>query len=425
MEDIAGVLAALTQGTLTAIAAGSATAGSYPFKTQRSGAQDAYYGTEILITSGTVAVPNPNGIAAHAPSTGVFTPALNWSTTPDATATFDIFRRGLTRALLLRNINLALRELRYVDLMPVTLIPDGDAEVNDTNDWTARNSATLAKITNGAYRGSRSLQVTGHAATANGAAESVATAVNPSNEETEFIYCVLMAPNASDEATVIPYDVTNSVAIVTKTHDKQGPVFINGTFTIPATCESFAMRLGVSAAADVATFDDIIVLPSGGREVPLDFRNAPFFDGQARALYEMIPSGEPVGGLYGCTWRQVPSTQWHLLPNFGNSGSTSAQPYRLFTPPIQYPLYLEISRAFATLSADSDTTSIDREWIRVAATVRVLEELSASSPAIVTQEWKEIKTQAKKRLAVLNQKFMPRPVLKVGGVGFNTPAFPF
>ena len=133
IEEVARRLQALRQGTLTGSGATSLTVNNDPkFRSNRSNADQAsgYAGAEFMSTSGTAPVPNPNGISAHVWSTGVMTPAIDFTTTPASTSTFDLFLRGITREMLVAALNKALRDMRYADRVPLSYVDDADMEAS-------------------------------------------------------------------------------------------------------------------------------------------------------------------------------------------------------------------------------------------------------------------------------------------------------
>ena len=364
MEDLAGALGALIQGTLTASAVGSLTVGNDPaFRSNRSNLDSGagYAGAEILVTSGTTPVPNPNGIGLHTWSTGVLDPAIDYTTAPDATAAFDLFTRGITRALLLRAINNALRNRRYLTLVPLTLVADGDMEANNTTSWPATNSTITKVTTEEQGRGNRVLRVL--ATSAVGQSRSVDLEVDPTYQSQFYLGARVRADIGT--AKLIAWDLTNGAEIKAESWTSRGWGRINFTFDLPATCELIEIRLESTANADDTYWDDVQLLRLGSKELPCPS----WIEDESQVRRVLTSRDEDSLDMD----EYVDAFWWDMLPDESNPN----QLFRIsIEPGVSGPVFIRASRAYDTLSANTDTTYMHREWLKWTARYELLVELS-------------------------------------------------
>src|SRR3990167_2544175 len=367
VEAVADNIGAREPGTLTAAAAGSVTAANYPFKTQRTNASaKTYEGDEIYTTSGTAAVLNPQQIAVYAPSTGVFTPGITYTTAPSSTATFDIFTKGVRLLWIQNAINMALRKIRYWSLYPITLVADGNMESSGTTSWTA-TTATLTKVTNSNVpRGARALRVAN--SSANGQAQSgtlQSAPLTPSDSDYggggRDYYCHAWCRADVGTGVLVAYDVTNSATIESQnwTNEKWG--VIDFTFTVPATCEEFAIVLrGTESTADIY-WTNVICHRLGSTEV---------------ALPDWVTHSEFIRKVFMGRYNlglpdELKLDEIHATSDADMANANSLFQLNIHSPMTSHPYWYLGSRPFDALSLDADTTTADREWLEAAGTMEL------------------------------------------------------
>lgn len=338
----------LTAATTTLLTIGAGNSARY-FKSGRTDESDRYIeGVEVYVTSGTVPVPNPNGIAATDISIGTLTPSVTYGTAPDATATFDVYLRDVRSRDLRDAVNQLLRGTFYETMVPLTQVVDGDMESSATSDWTASN-ATHSKVTgaNTLYHGARASRVL--ATAASGYIQSTTILVDPTNAPTWFVRAVVRADIGT--ARLIPYDVTNSANITTEDWTNRGWGVIEITFTLPATCEALAFRLQSVADADDTMWDRLIAHPQNAREVNLpDWLVSPR---HVRGVFQGVGSDIRPDRT---TWQEVP---FEILPDMANPN----RQWRLVVPDglSGRPIVFQAIRPHGALAVDADTTFLDRE----------------------------------------------------------------
>ena len=380
VEAVVNNVGALEQGTLTASAAGTLTSATYPFKTQRTNASTkTYEGQEIYITSGT-AVLNPQQIAAYVASTGAFTPGINYTSVPSSTATFDILMDGIRLLWVQNAVNVALRRMRFWSLYPLTLVTDGNMESSATSSYTATNTS-MTKVTNANVpRGARALRCANSSASGQTQSATI-TAAPVASTDGDYggggrdYYLHAWCKADVSIGTLIAYDVTNSAEIDSQTWDNRGWGVIDFTFTLPATCEAFAIILrGTSASADIY-WTNIVCHRIGSHEMTL-----PDWTIHPEHVRNVYSSWYNLGLPDELTLSEVLATPKADMGNANNLLRLN------FTSPMQSrPYWFLGSRPFDALSADSDTTTADREWVEAAATMELCKYMKLKYPK--DEEW--------------------------------------
>jgi len=393
IEECARRIQALRQGTLTAASATALTANNSPaFRTNRTNADQAggYAGAEFMSTSGTAPAPNPNGVSAHVWSTGVLTPAIDFTITPGSTSTFDLFLRGVTRTMLLDALNKAFRDMRYTDRIPLSYVDDADMEASGVTAWTD-SGATSTKVAG--RNGRQALRVTNV-----GAGDFTRTAsldVDPTYANQWLIACYVRA--ATGTARLIAYDATNSANIDTEDWTMRGWGFIWMVISLPTTCELLQVRLSGVAAPDITDWDDLTVLPIGATDI---FLPAFVEDRQQlrRVWRRQLNNQAETPGFRPYYW-------YDILPNQSSQGVSpdfAPSPYRLeIKPGVNAPIYIDVDRPYPSVSANTDTTFGSRNWIEQVTLVNLLTDLS-SRPGQEVTTWKARLAEEQKRLYRMN-----------------------
>lgn len=366
---------------------------SWPFKNASANANNnKYLNDEQKVTSGTTNLGALRGIITYDPATGKFTPSSVW---PAAitTETFDIYKREVRYNDIKSAINQALRERRYEGLWPLTLIPDGDFEASSTSAWGTAVNATFTKVATAGnlLRGAQAGRILNTGA--NGYLPSAAMMVVPSDS----YYLEAKVRAAVGTAKLIAWDNTNSAEITSETWANQGWGKISYTFTLPSTCESLVIRPGGVGASDDSYWDDVILRRTGAREVALpDWIVDP---GQVLDLYCASGGGSDVfdEDLYQLK-------HYNILPDAGNPLNM----YKIapFTG-VSGPLWIRARKAYAELSADTDTTIMPANWLTTAATYQLLERLVNRHPGQEAVAWKIEQNKWAERTVRLDRHYMP------------------
>ena len=381
------MLGAYESGSLTAATTTLLTSATYPYKTNLTNAEvNTYKGCELYVTSGTAPVPNPVAITTYSPSAGTFVPSIDYTTSPGATATFDIYKKGIRLSEIKNAVNAALRDLRYPTIIPLSLLADADCDESGVTSWGTAVNATASKVTSSGnlLRGMRALRVLNSAA--NGYLPSAAKVV----ETSHTYYVQARVGAASGTAKLIAYDATNSAEIDSDTWDETDWGTIYFSISIPSTCKSLTLRLsGVEATADIY-WDDVILLKANDYEFALpDWVTK---ESYIQRVVAASQSEEARSDQYS-DW-----PWWRLYPDLSNPLAA----YKLaISPGISRPLWIWASRPFAVLSADTDTTFSDRNLVELASCVKLLDVLMDRAPSEETKIWKEERRKKGKELAAL------------------------
>ena len=375
MADSLGLRA---NGTLTAATDSLLTAANYPFKTGRSLASDQKYeGAEIYLTGDLQSrTPNPNGVAAYDASDGTFTPSVTYSGAPTGTSTFDLYLRGVSVTEIKRAVNNALRKHSYKTLSPMTLVTDGDMGTAGVGSWTASN-ATLSKITSSGNTviGSQSLRVL--ATSASGHAQSTTIPVDPSYSGNFNLSAFVRAVTGT--ARLIAYDVTNAAIIDSRDWTSSGWGYLSFNFTLPATCESLAIILRSVANADDSYWGPVILFREGANRFPVpDWLTEPEqFLGLSKLGHEDYPFDMDI-------LPRVPVTEARFVSDQSNPNSAG---FISFAHGMHEPYFIRARRPFSELSADTDTTFMNREYLELAASVELLYQLKNRPASAYTAQW--------------------------------------
>lgn len=396
VQAVADELSLRRSGAFTTTTTSALTAANYPYKNNRTNADDSIYvGDEIYVTSGTVPDINPNGISAYAPSTGVFTPSITYTTKPDVTANFDIYLRGVGINDIKNAVNEAIRKRYFRTYWPVTMLDDGDMRSSATSSYTASN-ATLSKVTTSGnvMYGPRSLRVLSTSGA--GYAYQRINVPDPANFTQWYIQALVRADVGT--ATLTVYDVTNGATITSETWDKIGWGIVNFEFQIPSGCEVIEIRLGTSATNDDTYWNYVMVYPQGMQSIALP----DWFDreGQVQQVFR-LPVTDP---LQPDHYLARPVMWWKLRPTQENANSA----FRLqFYPVSSGSMWVEAFKPYDALSADSDTTLMDRTWVELASSVELLARLIRRPPTTNTDNWKQQYITRVPRLRRLDDMRMP------------------
>lgn len=399
IHGVADALSLRSNGTTTTSTTTNAVyCASYPYKTNRTNADDSLYtGGEIYVTSGTVPTPNPNGISAYAPSTGVFTPSVDYSVAPDVGATFDIYLRDVSVTEIRAAVIEAMRKRMYRAFWPVTIIPDGDMSYGTASTyWTASN-ATHSRVTTAAnlVYGPRSSRVL-----ATSAGGYIVNATNIGVDSANFPHYYIQALCRADVGTarLTVYDVTNGATIKSEDWTSDGWGVVAFEFDCPSGCEEIQVRLTSVANNDDTYWNYVMLLPVGAEEIPLpDWVTQ---EGQIQMVWH-TPISEPVRPMEP-NKRPV---MWFKI-RYDEANPNSA--YKLsFYPGANGGLWAQVYRPFDALSADTDTTFMDRNWVELAAQVELLARLSKRPLSENTEEWKRQYFQKLPKLRRMDAMKMP------------------
>ena len=336
-----------------------------------------------------------------APATGTFTvpTAYAWGTGPANTDTFEL--HGILHPTTIKEaVNRALRKMHHLYTFPLTLVPDGTMdEVTNTANWTASN-ASLAKTTTQAQvlHGTRALSVT--ASSANGYAQSDAIAV----EENKEYYAATFFKGVAAATTpkLVAYDVTGSAEIDSETWTTGGDGGIQFAFTTPSSCRSVKLRLQVVENSKVVYFDNAILLASERRLYPLpSFVLNP--EAELQEIYRLKNDRFTYHDVYLVhDWEVFNDITGQTQYNVRLPDGTTTQPY-----------WVQMWRRFDELSADSDASTADLDWVSAGALMECYKLLRAEAPSADVGAWEDRLNAARSDFRSKNRRFVPRKAIRV------------
>ena len=249
-----------------------------------------------------------------------------------------------------------LRLLQRQVLLPVSAFADGDMESSATSDYSA-TTATLSKITTAVnvLHGARSLRVLANAGTPR--AESAAYFRVVRDEQW---LASMIAQAAVGTAKLVAWDSTNSVEIDSGSHSQQAFAEVElNSFSIPETCERLVLRIEGTGASDDLYVDDVVAWPVMRNRFVL-----PSWVEDPSAVLE-VGYYERGNSISGATdGYLVDETAWKTWPHQLHHEEGAANPFWItFDVPIKRPLFVRVQRPFTEFTADTDTTTADRELL--------------------------------------------------------------
>lgn len=412
-ESVADGLYARVNGTLTAKASDgtTVTCASYPFKNGRTGASNkAYEGNEIYISGGTASAINPNGIASYVASTGVFTMSSPFTALPDATATFDIYLRGLSINDLKAAVNTAFRKIMYPTLAPLTLVVDGDMDSIATTSWTVANS-DVTKVTDAnALHGARALRVLNSSALGN----VYGTIINVVAGESYYLYA--LARPAVGTGNLHLWDVTNNVSLGSvATETGLGWQWMGFQASIPATCKQVRVVLLGTGTLDDVYWDDVILQHAGASEMVLPtWINT---QGQIDHIYRGYPWGTAQA------WGEQPFSHevkaFKYVTDLTNPNNIQRI---ILDSPATGPLWIQGRRYFEALTNYTDTVNLDDSaegpWERLIVRMaqrEVIDKMRNRGPSQDTLYWENRYSEWNRKagIALANPMYGMSPTMDV------------
>lgn len=269
-------------------------------------------------------------------------------------------QKGLTRY-----INEFLRTHQYRHYGLLTLITDGDMETSGVTNWTATN-ASASKITTATSvgKGKQALQVTTSAT--NGYVQSASVAVAGISR---VMCCVADLAANTGTAKLQLWDVTNAAEIdsVSTTSRAVTTLWLNGA-NIPSTCHSVAVRLIGEGSGDVAVWDNVSLRPSGKMTIALPSWVT------KRELVERVQESVDRGVT---VTTDVLARDSRLFANVYDYEITedygAANQFRLTIPAVSFDRHAFVVglRYYGELSADTDTTDADSDWVKAGVLVNI------------------------------------------------------
>lgn len=323
---------------------------------ETSGAADAgrYDGQWLrFMDSAGTPVENIRIIKSYAPSTGTLVPEANFDNASGSGKAYEIHQK-LHPTRLKTCITDALAEMRYQEILPLTLLSDGDMEGGTVGTYWGSTNATVAYDTSTVLFGKQSLKITDSGSGEGYATPTTYVSVTPGEQ------LIIWAPIYSNQQGVklVLWDVQGATTIDDARHDEEGWGLLFFTATVPEDCYEVYFRIAVMTASGVAYVDHIGILRANQKVY-----NSPSWLTKDQDVIKIVSF--PLGNLLTsdnadfayAMWRSGPQHEHLVNTIYAHRGVVPLR-LALGTRPSE-PLFVIGKRRYPSLSADSDTTTAD------------------------------------------------------------------
>lgn len=249
-----------------------------PFVLTSTDASGPAWGSEARLTSTAI---TSAGIIEVAP-------ALDASKAPQSAQTAEVWHRDLDSV---ERVNEAIdfvleRVCSRWGFYPLTRLPDGDMRLVNASvatNWSVTNATQARELF--AFP-ELALGYHVHKVTASATGGYSYQNMNATENETWELQATVRC-TSGDSAKIQVYDNTNSVEISlsgrAQETDVSDVVWLRNTFTVPADCEQFQVRLVSQANTDVVYWGPVALWRQGDKEIPFQ---------------ERVTSPDQVGGVF-------------------------------------------------------------------------------------------------------------------------------
>jgi len=258
----------------------------------------------------------------------------------------------------------ALAELRYQDILPLTLVVNGDMEVADpTTNWKENNIDTVTYSTTQVLLGTNSLVVTDDGSGAGYA--SMAAGYLPVTPGEQL---VVWAPVYGDQqgAKLTLYDVTGSADIETARHDEEGWGLLAFTATVPEDCLEVDVHLETITALGTTYWDHVGILKVNQRVY-----DSPDWLTKRQDFIKVISF--PRGATLTSDDADNAYALWHHGPQHEHTHETifahqGVVPLRIpLSQAPSKPLFVVGKRRYPALTTDASETAADEATVKAGA----------------------------------------------------------
>lgn len=255
-------------------------------------------------------------------------------------------------------INDALADMSYQELLPLTLITDGDMEdtTADPPNWTGTN-ATETKDTTYVLFGRQSLKVTD---SGSGAGYAYSDNVPVTLGEQLFVWAPVYGDQKGAKLTL--YDVTNSADIETARHDEEGWAVLAFTAAVPTGCYEVRVHCETITANGATYWDHVGLLKTAQL-----IYDRPSWLARSQDFVHII--GFPVGNSLNSSNADNAYRMWTRPPRHVDTlglidTHRGVVPLRLeLGSHPSKPIFVQGRRFYPALSADADTTEADKKTV--------------------------------------------------------------
>jgi hypothetical protein len=282
-----------------------------------------------------------------------------------------MYPRKLVPETLVDAINDVLTKIEAPYLWAPSLVADSDMDADDLTKWpavagpptTREFVVTAANI----LLGQRALKLVTVAAATDGARTSTFS----THEYENLLVCLPVSVTTGDMRVVL-YDASNSAAIKTVTEiNDDAWTQVRFTEMVPANCEQAYIQFLADTTAVSTFYVSPHVIVQGSRRRTYDAPSWLVSESQViEALY--LPSGQSAEATdaYVALSAQMKAA---MGLDFLRS-DRDVTPMRVTFAGGSYPIYLLCKRPFAELSALTDTTACDEEYVVAKASAQILKD---------------------------------------------------
>jgi len=312
-------------------------------------------------------VENIRKIMTDTPSTGILVPESAFSKATAVGWTYEIHER-LHPTRLKQAINDILAELRYQEILPLTLVADGDMEATGVTGWTNTN-ATCAKDTTYVLFGRQSLKVT-DSGTGGGNSASGNVPVTPG--EQLLVWAAAYGDQKGAKLTL--RDVTHSADIETARHDEEGWGLLLFTATVPADCYEVRVQCHSIVASGSTYWDHVGILKTSDKVY-----DSPSWLSKDQDFIQLVSF--PYGTALTSPNADNAYKFWRYGPE--NRKVVNSIPTQRGVVPLRLdlqeapsdPLFVVGRRRYPSLTADTDETKVDATTVKAGALALVYRRL--------------------------------------------------
>lgn len=313
--------------------------------------------------SGDPTVENIRLVKTYTPSSGTLVPEANFDNAPGAIKAYELHEK-LHPTRLKTCITDALAELRYQDILPLTLVVNGDMEVTDpATNWKENAISTVVYDTTKVLFGTNSLKVVDDGSGGGYASmEAGYLAVTPGER------LIVWAPVYGDQqgAKLTLYDVTNGADIETARHDEEGWGLLFFSATVPEDCYEVDVHLETITASGTTCWDHVGILKANQKVY-----NSPSWLTKRQDFIKVVSF--PHGNSLSSDDADNAYALWHRGPQHEHVHETvfahrGVVPLRLpLSETPSKPLFVIGKRRYPALTTDASTTTADEATVKAGA----------------------------------------------------------
>ena len=307
-------------------------------------------------------VENIRKIKTFTASSGTYIPQYSFTGAPGIGTEYEV-HRVMNPHLLKRCIIDALAELRYQEILPLTLVVDGDMLGAAAATYWGTVTASIDYDTTKVLFGTRSLYV--QASAADGYAYPKSNvAVTPG----ERLIVWASVYGDQQQAELILYDVTNSADIpnASARHDEEGWGLLFFTATVPSGCYEVRPHLRTKTNGGTTYWDHVGILKANERVY-----DSPTWLSKKQDFIKIVSfprggslSSDNASNAYSL-WRYGPQHEHTEEIIYAHRGLVPLR-LELGERPSK-PLFVIGKRRYPALSVDTDETEADEATVKAGA----------------------------------------------------------